>query len=350
LLVVPAATGAGAGLQIVWGPVLGDLTSTSAQLAWYTNLPCLGYVDVSGQKAGVGGPTQTHKVLLKGLEPGTDYQYRLVVETGGEQTSSPTHTLHTPAVGLDTFTFCAYSDTQAHADVHARVVQAMLTCAPAFIMLAGDEVDHGGSLDDWHKFFPVIAAYSATVPYYPCQGNHEANADLYYSFVPLPAGGGDHGCEWYSTIYGSCQIISLDSERHQTEQETWLRDLLAQPRPAGVRWRLVEFHRPCYTSGPHPPNTDALKHFCPYLEAPGAVDLVCNGHNHYYERSLKGALNYVDVASAGGGLYQPTLSNPYRQVLVSTHCFLRVRVTPESLDATGFDANLKEIDHFTVTK
>ena len=350
LVVLLAVTGASAGLQIVWGPLLGDLTSTSAQLAWYTNLPCIGYVEVAGQKAGVGGPTQMHKVLLKGLQPGTDYQYRLVVETPTEQTSSPKCTLHTPAVGQDTFTFCAYGDTRSQTEAHARVVKAMVTCAPAFILHTGDLVNDGSKLDDWHSFFPVIAAFSATVPLYPVVGNHENEADQYYNFLPLPAGGGSHGDEWYSSVYGSCQIIALDSEQRTAEQGKWLRNLLAQPRPAGVQWRIVEFHRPPYTSGPHAPSAEALQYFCPYLEQPGAVDLVFNGHNHYYERSLKGALNYVTVAGGGAPLYQGGLTNPYRQVYKSVYSFAQVKVSPDSLDVTALDTDLQQIDHFTVTK
>jgi hypothetical protein len=350
LVLLLAAAGASAELQIVWGPVLGDLTSTSAQLAWYTNVPAMGYVDVSGQKAGLGGPTQTHKVMLKGLVPGTDYPYRLVVEAAGQQASSPQYVFRTPTAALNTFTFCAYGDTRSNPEAHARVVKAMMACAPAFILHTGDVVENGASLDAWHHFFPVIAGFSATVPLYPCLGNHEANADQYYSFLPLPAGGGDHGCEWYSTIYGSCQIIALDTDQRLAEQGPWLRDLLAQPRPQGVQWRLVIFHAPPYASGPHPSDPGARKYFCPYLEAPGAVDLVFNGHNHYYERSLKGVLNYLTVAGGGAPLYEASLANPYRQVLKSEYSFARVKVSPDSLDVTGLDTDLKQIDHFTVTK
>jgi predicted phosphodiesterase len=356
LVVLLAATGAAANLQIVWGPLLGDLTSTSAQLAWYTNVPCIGYVDVAGQKAGVNERlTQTHKVVLEGLQPGTAYQYRIVVETAGatEQTSSPRATFHTPAAGLDTFTFCAYGDTRYNHDdpeAHARVVKAMLSCAPAFILHTGDLVNDGTSMDDWHHFFPIIAAFTATIPIYPVVGNHENEADEYYNFLPLPTGGGIQKWEWYSSIYGSCQIIALDSEQRWTEQQTWLRHLLAQPRPEGVQWRIVEFHRPPYTSGPHPPNAEALKYFCPLLEKPGAVDLVFNGHNHYYERDLKGTLNYVTVAGGGAPLYQKTMADPYRQVYKSVFSFAQVKVTPDSLDVTALDTDLQPIDHFTVTK
>ena len=42
LLALVLAHGALGALTIVWGPVLGDLTPTSARLAWYTSEPALG--------------------------------------------------------------------------------------------------------------------------------------------------------------------------------------------------------------------------------------------------------------------------------------------------------------------
>jgi hypothetical protein len=80
------------------------------------------------------------------------------------------------------------------------------------------------------------------------------------------------------------------------------------------------------------------------------VDLVCNGHNHLYERSLKGALNYVTVGGGGAPLYQGVLPNRYRQALATVYSFVEVKVSPDSLDATALDTHLKVIDHFTVTK
>jgi predicted phosphodiesterase len=351
LVLLLAATGTSAGLQIVWGPILGDLTATSAQLAWYTNLPSYGYVEVGGQAVARGGPALAHKVMLKGLQPGTSYRYRLVAEAEGQQVTSLRYRFTTPAAGLDSFTFCAYGDTRSDPEAHARVVKAMMTCAPALILHVGDLVSSDASLPDWHQFFPVIARFSPTVPLYPCLGNHEGNAENYYDFLPLPAGGGDHGCEWYTTTYGNCQFIVLDNNRRLQEQSAWLQDLLAKPRPAGVRWRIAMFHAPPYTSGPHGPDAGALKYFCPYLEAPGGVDLVFNGHNHNYERSLKKGLNYVTVGGGGAPLYpNPALTNPYRQAFAVVYSFARVQVSADSLELSALDTSGKQIDQCTVTR
>lgn len=351
LMLLAAAGGVAAALHIVWGPILGDLTATSAQLTWYTNLPSYGYVEVSGQAVGRGGPVQAHKVVLRGLQPGVTYRYRLVAEAEGQQASSVHYRFTTPPTELDDFTFCAYGDTRSNPAAHKRVVRAMMTCSPALILHSGDLVANGNSLADWHQFFPVIARFSPTVPLYPCLGNHEGNAEHYYNLLPLPAGGGDHGCEWYATVYGSCQFIVLDNNRRLEEQSAWLRDLLNQPRPPGVRWRIAMFHAPPYTSGPHAPHAGALRHFCPHLEVPGAVDLVFNGHNHYYERSRKGRLNYVTVGAGGAPLYaNPPLKNPYRQAFADVYSFARVQVSADRLVLTALDTSGRQLDTCTVTK
>lgn len=349
LALLLVATGASAGLQIVWGPVLGDLTSTSAQLTWCTNVPSYGYVELEGEAVARGGPVVAHKVMLKGLQPGSVYSYRLVVEGDGQRATSLRYRFTTPQLGQPAFSFCAYGDTRSDPAAHKQVVRALMKQSPAFILHSGDLVASGGSLPDWHAFFPVIARFSPTVPFYPCLGNHEGNSDNYYGFLPLPPGGGDHDGEWYASVYGSCQIISLDTGRRLEEQGKWLRELLAKPRPAGVRWRLVQFHAPPYTSGPHPGDEGARKYFCPYLEAPGAVDLVFNGHNHYYERSLKGRLNYLTVGGGGAPIYDnPALRNPYRRALSTVLSFVRVKVSPESLQVTALGVDGKTLDEFTV--
>ncbi|HEY3397122.1 MAG TPA: metallophosphoesterase family protein [Armatimonadota bacterium] len=349
LILLLVVTGASAGLQIVWGPVLGDLTTTSAQLTWYTSAPSYGEVRIAGQSVARGGPVQAHKVMLSGLQPGATYYYSIYAEADGATAETRKYRLTTPAAGLSNFTLGVYGDTRSDPAAHAQVVRALMALHPDAILHTGDLVSDGSSVDNWHHFFPVIARYSPSVPLYPCLGNHEGDGSLYFRFLPLPAGGGLGGGEWYTAVYGSVQIIVLDSSREQATQGLWLHQLLTAPRPPGVLWRIVEFHNPPYTSGPHPGDPGALKYWCPDLER-GAVDLVVSGHNHYYERSLKSGLNYLTVGGGGAPLYDATLSNPYRKVFDSTLSFVTVQVSPTALQVTAWDTHEKVLDRFTVAK
>lgn len=347
LLIVTA--GAVAELQIVWGPILGDLQPDSVQITWYTNVPSMGAVEVTDQTVAPGGPLQAHQVRLRGLQPGTRYEYRLVVSTADEKVTSRWRRFTTPTRHLSEFVFCAYGDTRSRPQAHRQVVEAMMTCRPRLILLSGDLVANGHEMQDWHQFFPVIARFSPSIPLYPCLGNHERNADLYYQLLPLPAGGGDHDSEWYVATFGNCQFIVLDSCRKQRLQSRWLKHLLGSPKPKGIDWRIVMFHHPPYSSGPHPPNQAVQEYFCPYLEN-GEVDLVFCGHNHLYERSLKGALNYLTMGGGGAPIYEnANLENPYRQSLHSVLSFAKVEVSPQRLLVTALDTDLQVLDQFTVT-
>jgi hypothetical protein len=348
LLGLLSLSGALAALEIVWGPTLGDLTSNSVRLSWYTNVPAMGEVEIGDQAYARGGPLQSQQVLLEGLQPGQTYRYLLRVDAGPQKAASPWYEFTTPAVGLSDFDFCAYGDTRSNPADHLQVVQAMVKCQPQFVLHTGDLVDDGTKLQDWKHFFPVIGLFAKSVPLYPCLGNHENGADLYFQLLPLPDGFGLRGHQWYTTVFGSCQIISLDTDQDQAAQGDWLQKLLAQPRPEGVVWRIAMFHEPPYTSGPHPPNPGALRYWCPLLEN-GGVDLVFNGHNHYYERSLHGGLNYLDVAGGGAPLYQATFKNPYRQSYHSVLSFVKVHVTAQTLQVTALDTKLNVLDTCTVT-
>ena len=59
LLALLAASGAHPALEIVWGPVLGDLTANSVRIAWYTNVPSNGAVLIGDQELAPGGVKAT---------------------------------------------------------------------------------------------------------------------------------------------------------------------------------------------------------------------------------------------------------------------------------------------------
>ncbi len=335
-------------LKIDMGPPLGDLRADSAFFTWPTNKPATGWLEIAGQKIGEGGPTDTHRVRVRGLEPGQTYWYTINAAAGDEADSIGPHRLKTPPASLTSWTFTAYGDTRSRPAHHRRVVAAMLKVNPRLIVHTGDLVADGSKLEQWYHFFPVIGLFSRNLPFYSCIGNHENNSPLYYELLPLPSGGGDGGSEWFSFTFGNCQFYALDSCRHITEQTAWLRAQLAQPRPAGVDWRLAMFHHPPFSSGPHGSNQTLQEQWCPLLEDNG-VDLVFCGHDHIYEHSLHGGVHYVTLGTGGAPLYEPGGNpNPYSQFAISSLGFSRVEVTPEQLTVSFFDDESQMLEQFTV--
>lgn len=335
-------------LKIDMGPTLGDLTPNSALLTWHTNEPATGWLEIAGQKIGAGELVHTHRVRVRGLEPGQTYWYTVKAAAGDQSDSIGPHRLKTPPASLTAWTFTAYGDTRSRPAHHRRVVAAMLAVSPRLILHTGDLVGDGRLLDHWQHFFPVIGIFSQNLPFYPCIGNHENSSPRYYELLPLPSGGGDGGSEWYSFRFGNCQFYALDSGRHIGEQTEWLRSQLAQPRPAGVDWRIVIFHHPPFSSGGHGSNQTLQEQWCPLLEDNG-VDLVFCGHDHIYEHSLHGGVHYLTLGTGGAPLYQPGVNpNPHSQFAISSLGFSRVEVTREQLTVTFFDDGLQMLEQFTV--
>ncbi len=350
IVLLLAVSPAAAALQIVFGPTLGDLTPHSAQITWYTNVPSIGWVQMGEQIVGKGGPAQAHRVLLKGLEPDSVYSYEVKATAGGEEAGAGPYRFRTSSPYLKEWSFCAYGDTRTQPDAHRKVVLAMKACLPWLVLHTGDLVADGHKMSGWHRFFPIIRLFAPSVPLYPCLGNHEGNADLYYRLLPLPRGYGDFHTELYTFVFGNCHFIALDSNRRVSEQTRWLQQLLSQPRPPGVDWRIAFFHHPPFSSGPHGGNKEIQTQWCPLLEA-GGVNLVFCGHDHIYERSVHNGVNYITVGNGGAPLYKPDQSdNPYSQASASVHGFCQVRVTPQQLHVTARTDKLGTIDEVAITR
>lgn len=99
--------------------------------------------------------------------------------------------------------------------------------------------------------------------------------------------------------FGPVEVFVLDSNRVDDEQARWLDDKLAR---SDAKMRIVVFHHPVFSCGPHGSTPTIQKRWRPVLEL-HRVELVVNGHDHNYQRihqSLDGA-EIVYVVTGGGG-------------------------------------------------
>jgi hypothetical protein len=117
----------------------------------------------------------------------------------------------------------------------------------------------------------------------PTPGNHDyemANAAGYYAYFGANAGPPGRG--YYSYAAGAWHVVALNSEidvRAGSPQEQWLRaDLTANPSACTA----VMWHRPRFSSGQNGDSRD-LQDIWRTLEEFN-VDVVLNGHDHFYER------------------------------------------------------------------
>ena len=118
----------------------------------------------------------------------------------------------------------------------------------------------------------------------PVAGNHEYVTESgrpYYDYFGDAAGPRSKG--WYSYDQAGWHIVVLNSNvdmSTSSEQLTWLRsDLAAHPTVcAAAMW-----HHPRFSSGEYAPGVASVADAWNTLYDAG-VDVVLNGHEHYYER------------------------------------------------------------------
>ena len=272
-----------------------------ATVLWYETEPVhsglngsLGTAEESKRVVTDGGRRCIHRLTLEGLDPETDYHYRVrSVGPGGASVESDLHPLRT-AVRRDTpFSFAVTSETGGYGDdeINRRLFAQIERYRPDFLLVVGDAVSRGSQYEDWERFFfgPARRLLQST-PFYLVPGNHEEDADWFYDFVSYP-----EPKNYYSFDYGNAHFIGLDSTRlvaYTGGTPTATSELepgSAQPafldahfRESAARWKIAFFHYPPYVSGDY--EVRQMRALCPALEEHG-VNVVFNSHTIVYERS-----------------------------------------------------------------
>ena len=299
------------GPHLVWGPYLTLTSATGTMVNVKTSTPSLVTVDYATdahyQAYGDYDMTATdgisvvfHRVALTGLEPGTLYHYRIVLDGA---LSDPFHFRTFPESGP--FTFVVYSDTQDQLPTFSQLERHKLVADRIaeeedvlFVIHCGDLVNNAANLSDWDRYFAAGAAMMVNTTVYPALGNHEANHTNYYDIFGVP--------QWYSFDCAGAHFTILDTNSEawdrMPEQSAWLADDLAGA--SGSQWRFAAFH--------HPPYSSERNHFGGWENVRAewedefmnyGVDAVFSGHVHAYERFLANGIHYFVVATGGGPSY-----------------------------------------------
>ena len=178
-------------------------------------------------------------------------------------------------------------------DCREKFTAALLTGSDAVLAL-GDEQYACGGLSAFNQAYEPSWGTSKPVTY-PVPGNHEyqssggtdcaSGAFGYFTYFGARAGDPSRG--YYSYNLGSWHIIALNSEcsfiggcGSGSSQETWLKNDLAAN--ASAPCTLAYWHRPRFASTSGGGDT-TFSAFWQDLYA-AKVDVVLNGHEHWYER------------------------------------------------------------------
>lgn len=256
-------------------------------------------------------------VDLSGLEPDTNYYYRVGTWTSFDPTTgvftgpnlSPAYHFRTglPKGSRKEFRFLWGSDSQNWMDdtsqkisyIRANTAQGM-----RFWLFGGDHTEVGIQEELW-GWFETMAPLLHYFPFISVRGNHDFLPLVLFgsfAFPEMPSLADDLKRGAWSFNYGNLHVAGIDSngEYLVERQLPWLeQDLAAVSKDPDIDWKIVIFHHPAYSSCNVHGSTDYIQRLVvPILDRYG-VDLAFSGHDHDYERTkpLKGG----QIQDSGNG-------------------------------------------------
>jgi hypothetical protein len=347
-------------------------------------------ISVQGKTAAIGGPLgSVSEVVLSGLEPAAEYRYRVGGPRGG---FSPWRSFRTgpsddPRSGR--FRFAVVGDSRAEPWDGERgastnwpmILLAIAARHPAFLLHSGDIVCDPKDKADWAGFLAATAFASGTLPILYTLGNHDngpyaGEAATYNRLFVLPRAaaslGGSGTEDFYFFTYGNAIFVALSTETFRDErfarQAAWLdRVLAANPR----RWRVVFLHRPIYSARliySHRPNEVGQNPALVPVLRRHHVDLVFQGHNHFYERwapsdcrdpaseavcPTTASRGTVFITSAGGGafpIFSPGATSHARRAASGKHHFVIVDIEDARLVLRALEPDGHLLDTLVLDK
>ena len=278
---------------------------------------------------------ESHKALAEGLQPGTDYSYRV----GFDGHWSETGHFRTAEANPEEFSFVYMTDSHIQ---DKEYVRAARLCAKAvarfeknarFCVFPGDFVDTGtenNSEWEWERWFeeamkPVLKA----MPLVPTDGNHDdsglRNYDWHFntdtSFNATSGIRPQFAGINYSFVYGEMQmtVFSMQdwwrgeydmtqgrSEFLERDLGDWMRRQTASA--PDVKWRVGLVHKNLFSGSGHQHDKESpllRKTMLPVMKD-CRMDLVLQGHDHCYEviGPVDSTLYFIG-ATCGAKRYEP---------------------------------------------
>jgi len=341
-------------VDLVVGPYLQNPQRNSVTIAWETQSPVVGKV-VYGENmlldsAAEEQAAKIHQITLKGLKPGTTYQYRCA---WGSQLSKPAQFTTAPSEDVRQCRIAVYGESLGNVDTHSKIAGLIAEEQPDLVLHTGDLVSEGNLYDTWKiEWFEPIQAYAPSIPWLSVPGEHDEESRHYYNYVSLP------GKEtWWSTDYANVHIVGLNTclpcDR-TSEQYAWLQQDLRRNRK---EWTLILLNRTLFPVHPlesTPQYRWALQEA--FQEA--KVDLVLAGHDRYYLRTYpigpveetprRGVVHLT--AGGGGAELDPLAERPYSAYRAALHHFIVLDVGGDRIVGRTIDVDGQGFDAFILDK
>lgn len=241
-----------------------------------------------------------HKAQICDLEEG-EYSYRV----GGNNVISEIGTFKVDLTKDEKVRFVYVTDSQETSVEGFENWKKTLDTAtnlanPDFIAFAGDLVDnsHAGwgsdmskvKMEEWSYAFDVPKQVIMNYPFMSVAGNHESAGFTFvdHSNIKYEKEASTGG--YYSFVYDNLHFIGLDTnaiynDTAFNEQLAWLESELAS---STSNWKVIMLHMGAYSTGDHSLDSESVKirNLIPPICAKYNVDLVLQGHDHVYTRTM----------------------------------------------------------------
>lgn len=291
-----------------------------------------------------GGSTYIHKIKLINLTANTLYYYQAVQGSSVSVTSN----FRSAVLPRNGFRFCVMGDCRSNPTIHGQIAANILAANPLFSLYTGDYcVDDGYSTWKSQYFVSQELDLTSKVPFFSVPGNHENWGLNNKAFVYNPdANSGTQ--DYYSFDIGDVHFVAINNSVTYTvgsAQYNWVMNDLSTTTK---RWKIVYFHEPAYSSGGHGSNA-TMQLWTSNIFIPKGVDLVLNGHNHFYQHCISNGLRNIVIGGGGASLYAPSQAS-YVVKSAQSYCYGIFNVTLNSIQMTIFSNTNSIIDTLTLSK
>ena len=292
-----------------------------------------------------GSSTYVHRIKLSGLSANTVYYYQ-ALHGASTSTGSSFHTAVNPGTP---FRFTWMADTRTGTATHDQISALILARNPWFSLYGGDLCASSAYATWKSEFFRTNELTTISkIPFFNSPGNHEIWDAVTKSFHQAPTSTSGTQ-DYYSFDYGDLHVLVLNNQVAYTSGSAQYNfaqsDLTASTKP----WKIVINHYPPYCSGSGHTNDLDMQTMATNIFVPQHVDLVFNGHVHYYQHCYMTGIHYMILGTGGAPFYTPT-SASYVIKSVMDYCYGVVDVTPTTFNLRVYNNLNSQLDSLFLSK
>jgi predicted phosphodiesterase len=319
------------------------------------------------------------KLPLFGLLPDTTHCYRVYLpaaqSTGAYKAFEGSFTTFREE-DKPHFSFLAFGDSGSGSEEQLELAARMNGYRPDFVLHLGDLVESGLDADADEQFYRPYAGLLSRAPFFLTLGNHDYGKDmrseagkgfLKANFVPFHStpltGLPPH---YYFFDVANARFFVLDTNAFYgakyapglepgSKQYKWLDYFLGKTEK---EWKFVVMHEPAYSTGAHDAPAELLKTLEP-LFLKHKVDLVFQGHDHDYERTMpvkeglpdeENGIVYVTLGGGGSTLYIQRRNEEWSEKYLPVYHFAVAEVKEKLFTLTVYNKAGEVIDSFEMQK